>query len=354
MKKLLLTLVLFLCLSTIVFAAAGVPEQISIQGRLMDSSGVMANKTGQNVTFILYDAVTGGKKVHEEKVTVNTDSNGVFNAVLGVKKSFTSNFEKQYWIEIKVGGNLVGKVRQSLTTSPYAITAKRVVGDMAWVNNPKGSAVIGLSAAAAFPAGSFTNAVGDALWGVSTAGKGALFTNKSDTNPTVLAVNFKQSLISNAIEAKSFGDAVVGESTGGFGVGVEGTGSKAGVRGLGQKIAGGAKTGPGVWGESINGPGVYGSSIAAGDVDKAFKVDWFEVDINSSTFGEYNKLPKGRTPIGFTILEIDTTSPPVPTWHWKKSEIVSYQYEDGIKNGSFRLDVANSGIYRYKVMMVYQ
>jgi hypothetical protein len=104
-----------------VFAA--VPQTISYQGYLTDSSGQPMNGT-VGMTFSLYNVATGGSALWTEGHSV-TVTNGVHSVILGgsslVPVPITLPFDQQYYLGIRVGSDPEMSPRQKLTSGGYAI-----------------------------------------------------------------------------------------------------------------------------------------------------------------------------------------------------------------------------------------
>ena len=107
---------------------AAVPHLINYQGRLTDTNGAPLTDGAHNITFRIYDALNGGTLLWEGTYSVNTQK-GIFNVLLGdISNSgydfSTLAFDKPYFLEIKVGEEVMGP-RQQITSSGYAIKAEK-------------------------------------------------------------------------------------------------------------------------------------------------------------------------------------------------------------------------------------
>ncbi|HAJ57218.1 MAG TPA: hypothetical protein DCL35_05555 [Candidatus Omnitrophica bacterium] len=116
----------FFCAVFILFfvstAFAAVPRLINYQGRLTDASGNPL--TGSyNITFRIYDAETAGSLLWEETQTGVVIDKGLFGVLLGSVASLNIPFDKAYFLEIKVGAEVMSP-RQRITSSGYAIRAE--------------------------------------------------------------------------------------------------------------------------------------------------------------------------------------------------------------------------------------
>ncbi len=102
--------------------SAAIPRAINYQGRLTDSSGIPL--TGAyDVTFKIYDAQTAGNLLWQETHAGVVVDKGLFNVVLGSVSGLNIAFDRPYYLEIKVG-NEVMVPRQQVTSSGYAIRSE--------------------------------------------------------------------------------------------------------------------------------------------------------------------------------------------------------------------------------------
>jgi hypothetical protein len=149
--KNLINIVIGFCLILTIFsitanAANGVNEQISFQGKLVDSSGLNVANGSYNIEFKIYqggDGVPGGgdetlkwteTRTSTDKVTV---TDGVFQVNLGSVNPFGTSIDwnqDTLWLSINIGGTgtpswdgeMANYIR--LTAVPYALNAKKVNG----------------------------------------------------------------------------------------------------------------------------------------------------------------------------------------------------------------------------------
>jgi len=104
------------------------PEIISVQGRLTDVSD---NPVIGNTQFMfkIYDSSVGGNLVWQESQTISiTDPQGTFTALLGSVTALTFAFNKAYWLQVEISGQVLSP-RYMLTSAPYALNA-RSAGDV--------------------------------------------------------------------------------------------------------------------------------------------------------------------------------------------------------------------------------
>lgn len=107
--------------SSLVYAT--VPHLINYQGRLTDTSGSPLNGS-YALTFRIYDAETAGNLLWEENQTGVLVQKGIFNIMLGSVTNLNLTFDKPYFLEIKVGGEVMTP-RQRMTSAGYAIKAEK-------------------------------------------------------------------------------------------------------------------------------------------------------------------------------------------------------------------------------------
>lgn len=115
------------CLSSFVphpssLVYASVPHLINYQGRLTDAQGQPL--TGSYpVTFRIYDAETAGNLLWEEAHAGMVIDKGLFSVLLGSVTNLNIPFDKPYFLEIVVSGEVMSP-RQRISSSGYAIHAE--------------------------------------------------------------------------------------------------------------------------------------------------------------------------------------------------------------------------------------
>ncbi len=100
-----------------------VPHLINYQGRLTDKAGKPL-EGAYSLTFRIYDAETAGNLLWQETHTGVVIQKGIFSVLLGSITNLDLLFDKQYFLEIKVG-NEVMSPRQRIASSAYAIRAEK-------------------------------------------------------------------------------------------------------------------------------------------------------------------------------------------------------------------------------------
>jgi hypothetical protein len=134
---------------------------LNYQGRLTDSSGKPLDGS-YNLTFRIYDAETAGNLLWQGTYSNALINRGTFNVLLGDVSDTGFNFatlafDKPYWLEIKVG-NEVMNPRQRIASAGYAIKAEKAdvaetisnvlpvslggTGTSAAINTPGGTCIL--------------------------------------------------------------------------------------------------------------------------------------------------------------------------------------------------------------------
>lgn len=125
MKCTLLLKALFLVLVPILsglLVFGQVPQTISYQGVLTDTSGTVVPDGDYNLTFRLYDVASGGTALWTEGQLVAVQK-GIFNVNLGATNPLTLPFNKQYYLGVTVGVGSEFLPRILLTGSAYSFRA---------------------------------------------------------------------------------------------------------------------------------------------------------------------------------------------------------------------------------------
>ena len=119
---------LFLLLLAGLFAATEASAQtanLSFQGILKKANGLAVDDGTYDITFILYDAETGGAPVFTETKMGVEVAGGIYSVILGsVATPLNAPFDVPYYLGIRVGGpsaaEMVPRIR--LTSAPYALS----------------------------------------------------------------------------------------------------------------------------------------------------------------------------------------------------------------------------------------
>ncbi len=261
MKRVLIFSVLFFMLSVQV-CRGDIPQTMSYQGYLTNTSGDTVDDGNYSLTFNLYDVATGGSKVWKEIQSV-TVVNGIFNVILGSNKSLSIAFDKQYWLGIAVEGSSELRPRIQLTASPYSLNARSVEdGAVTTAKLANGAVTDAKIAAPLSLSGSSINAI---ISGTNN-GNGNGVSGESTDNTGVRGHSTNGTGVSG-YSAASNGSGVFGINHGADSYGVTGfTTNGIGVRGMsthGTGVYGESTASYGVSGMSTNSIGVRGISSAS-------------------------------------------------------------------------------------------
>ena len=108
-------------------------KRMNYQGRLTDAAGNAIDGT-RNMTFRLYNAVSGGTKVWEETQSGVQVSAGLFNVALGsVTPLNEADFHQALWLEVVVDSEVLP--RQALYGAPYAYSLVPGAVVKGYINN---------------------------------------------------------------------------------------------------------------------------------------------------------------------------------------------------------------------------
>ena len=127
MRTMIIAVALVCCLIGMSGAAfAAVPQTISYQGYLTDTSGTPMNGT-ISITFRLYTSATGtAAPLWEETQPAAQATKGIYSVALGSVTPIALTFDTQYYLGTKVGEDPEMLPRQALSASGYAFRAMSV------------------------------------------------------------------------------------------------------------------------------------------------------------------------------------------------------------------------------------
>mgnify|MGYP006295748299 CR=1 FL=1 len=119
-----IAIVLLAATAGAVLGYGAVPEIISYQGGLNDSSGTPVN-ANTGFTFRIYDIPSGGNALWTENQTIQV-SNGVFHAQLGSVEPLPAYIfnQDEIYLGITVGADSEMTPRQRITSSAYSFRAE--------------------------------------------------------------------------------------------------------------------------------------------------------------------------------------------------------------------------------------
>ena len=98
---------------------ASIARVLPYQGILRDGSGNPGSDRNYNITFRIYDSLTGGNLLWSETVMATT-SEGIFTVVLGDASPLNLPFDSEYFLSFQVEGDSESPLRQRLTMVPYS------------------------------------------------------------------------------------------------------------------------------------------------------------------------------------------------------------------------------------------
>jgi len=111
--------VIFLCAGS---GFAAIPQTISYQGVLADTSGPNVMDGTYSITFRLWAAPTGGSALWTETQDVGV-VDGRFNVLLGSVTPFNLSFDDPYYLGVQVESDPEMEPRTPLASAPYALNA---------------------------------------------------------------------------------------------------------------------------------------------------------------------------------------------------------------------------------------
>ncbi|HLD86535.1 MAG TPA: hypothetical protein VJB12_00570, partial [Candidatus Nanoarchaeia archaeon] len=109
----ILLVVLLIALSSL---SSALPNEIALQGKLTNPSGVSQVGTF-NMSFRIYDNYSASTAVYESRQDVTTNANGVYDVIL---RNITLPFDAPYYLGITIGIDSESEPRINLTSSPYS------------------------------------------------------------------------------------------------------------------------------------------------------------------------------------------------------------------------------------------
>lgn len=267
MKKILL---LFWILTDLFMGWSQVPEKMSYQAIIRNGSGQLLSNQGIAIKVSILQGSPAGAEVYSERLTGNTNANGLISLEIGTGTVLSGTFATinwpsgNYYLKTETdpagGNNYTIAGTSQLLSVPYAMYAKSAGGG---------------GGSFAIP---YTTTVNNAstLFSLTNDGDGtSIEGNNNTTTSNIAAV---RGVVTNTAPG-GFSSAVRGinNGTGGLGVGVYG--SQAG-------------SGWGVYGTTPNGLGVYGNSSGNG----------YGVYANSNTGTGLNATSNSGIPANIAIF----------------------------------------------------
>lgn len=267
MKKILL---LFGVLSGLFMGLSQAPEKMSYQAIIRNGSGQILGNQSIAVKVSVLQGSPAGAEIYAERLTGNTNTNGLVSLEIGTGTVITGTFASinwssgSYYLKTETdpdgGTNYTITGTSQLLSVPYALYAKSA-------GNSGGTFTI-----------PYTNTVNNAstLFSLTNDGDGTSL--EGNNNTTISNIAAVRGVVTNTSPG-GFSSAVRGinNGTGGLGVGVYG--SQAG-------------SGWGVYGVTPNGLGVYGNASANG----------YGVYANSNTGTGLNATSNNGIPANLSIF----------------------------------------------------
>lgn len=111
-------------LSLHVAAVAQIPERISYQGFIAESSGEPVPNGPISMTFAIYTVQSGGTPIWSETHPAVAVNGGYFSAELGSVTPLNLPFDVPYWLGTSMKGDAEMTPRTSFAASPYGLRSK--------------------------------------------------------------------------------------------------------------------------------------------------------------------------------------------------------------------------------------
>lgn len=122
MQKFLLTIALLLISLSIIDVSAQIPRVISYQGIITEPDGSPKPDGLYTLTLSIYDQPNGGSALWFTTETVDLKG-GLFHIYLGASKPLTLNFDRPYWLGIRISNEPELTPRLPFSASPYSISS---------------------------------------------------------------------------------------------------------------------------------------------------------------------------------------------------------------------------------------
>ena len=137
--------ILVITMIVTVFAAllshSQIPLTMSYQGVLTNGAGEPVGDGTYDITFKLYDTVSGGSELWTETQSVSVNG-GIFAAILGSLSPLDLAFDKPYWLGVSVNGGAELTPRRALTASPYSLNANGIADSTVTSDKIKSGTVV--------------------------------------------------------------------------------------------------------------------------------------------------------------------------------------------------------------------
>jgi hypothetical protein len=142
-----LSFIIFFIIASSQCLNAQIPETLSFQGILTDSSGTVKPDGVYLLTFRLYSAEEGGAPLWLEQNSIEV-INGLFSHNLGSMNNFLPDvkFDKPYWLTLEISNESELTPRIPLTSSAYSFSSlKSQISDTAYVAHRSDTALVAIT-----------------------------------------------------------------------------------------------------------------------------------------------------------------------------------------------------------------
>jgi hypothetical protein len=109
-------------------AFAAVPQTMSYQGVLEESTGIPVPDGTYSLVFRIYDVPAGGSSLWTETQPGVQVVGGEFNVVLGSLTALDLPFDAQYWLGISINAEPELIPRVNLASAPYSLSVRGMPG----------------------------------------------------------------------------------------------------------------------------------------------------------------------------------------------------------------------------------
>ncbi|MGH1366459.1 MAG: hypothetical protein ACRBF0_23055 [Calditrichia bacterium] len=117
-------LIWLICLSLILLqlSFAQIPRVLTYQGLLTETSGAVVPDGEYQFLLSLYEQETGGQAIYDELQNLVPVIDGIFNVQIGSLTPLGLPFDKAYWLEVEVDGE-VHAPRRLITSAAYSFNS---------------------------------------------------------------------------------------------------------------------------------------------------------------------------------------------------------------------------------------
>lgn len=238
----------------VIGSSADIPKIITYQGKITNDGGVMVPDGSYTMSFVIFDAETGGDVLWSSGGVLAAVSDGIFNVLLGEsgQPPLELPFDSEYWLEITIESDLQSPLVR-LGSMGYAYMANSLIPGTAIVGNVSNgtmAALKGTNIATSDPTsgvmGEAESPIGHGVYGFNTSASGQAIGVRGHTLSTDGV-----GVLGRASTTEGSNYGVWGESSSTDGIGVYGvaaatTGYTFGISGMsvstdGRGVAGSAQ-----------------------------------------------------------------------------------------------------------------